>query len=162
MKLVVSALLAVPLVAMVFGFLVAVRQLSRRAAVRGIDFAPDGARVIRFAPGAALKSRSADGLRGSGLPVGSGTLMLTEREIVFERFFPRRELRIALGALREARAVGAGADRGSVVVRWDRGGGGEVEAALSVPDPDGWLAAIRAAGASPPRAPEAAVRSPGS
>ncbi len=148
MRLGVLLLLLVPVAAMVAGFLLAARQLVRDADRDARELGADGRPILRRALGAWLVSR-----RGRAAVPGPGMLALTDREIVFERFFPRREFRVGLERLTGARLEPSRGAGQSLVLEWPRGEAPRGDGVtLSLPDAEGWVEAIRRAGACPARA----------
>jgi hypothetical protein len=140
-------MLLVPLGAMVAGFLAALRALLRGGAGPIDGYTPSGRPALRSEPKAFLRSF----LDAPAVP-GRGTLLLTDRDLVFERFFPRREVAVDLARIVAARVGGEGRRGGILLVEW-----GPCERfrargfVLEVPDAEGWAEAIRRAGASPRR-----------
>jgi hypothetical protein len=129
MKLLVLALLLVPVVAMIIGFLIAARTMLHGSASRTVAFTADGQPVLLFAPRATLH-------RSHGLSAwpGSGSLLLSARQLVFERFFPRREIRVPLGDLTTVRGESVSGAAGAVVLGWRDASGQEREIEILLPD----------------------------
>lgn len=149
-------LVLVPLAAMVIGFAVAIRRVIRLGAGPIDGFTPGGRRALLSEPRASLE----EALGAPALP-GRGSLLLTDRELVFERFFPRREYRIALERITSVEIGGGAGQVGVLEVRWGApGGSGLFGLRIRVPDPELWSTAIRGAGASDPRASEAPTPAP--
>jgi hypothetical protein len=138
MKALALLLLLVPLALMVVAFWLLARLLSRHGRELSPEYAADGKRVLLYAPRASLRS-----IQGATVVPGPGTLVLTERHLVFERFFPRREFRIELeriAGLQERRGAGRSAE---LVVQWTGGERGLGEGCvLEVPDAVAWVEAI--------------------
>jgi hypothetical protein len=138
--LALTALLVVPLAILVAGFALAARAMLRSDAAPTIT--EEGRPVLRYAARARLHV-----LEGAPAIPGMGTLMLTDHEVVFERFFPRRELRVRLDRLTSALEERGVAGEQLLVLRWSPTGRGAGEGArLGVPDPSEWIEAIREAG----------------
>ena len=146
MKLAALLMLLVPLAAMVLGFLAALRSLLRGEAGPIDGFTPGGRPALRAEPKAFLRSF----LDAPAVP-GRGALLLTDRDLVFERFFPRREVRLDLARIVSVRDGGAGRRGRVLVVEWARDARFRARGlVLEVPDAEGWAEAIRRAGVSPP------------
>ncbi len=136
------AWLLLPLAVMIAGFLLAIRVVVRSAG-RPIDGHTEGGRpALRSEADARLVE--VFGRRSVG---GPGSLLLTDRDLRFERFFPRREFRIGLDRIREVSAEDSGARGDRLRVEWlegeDRAG-----IRLRLPGAEAWAAAIRQARAS--------------
>ena len=154
MRLAALLMLLIPLAAMVAGFLVALRILLRGGAAPIDGVTPAGRPALRSEPRAFLRGF----LDAPAIP-GPAALLLTDGELVFERFFPRREVRVALASIVAVREEGAGKRGGVLVVEWAPDPRFRARGLLlEVPDAAGWAEAIRRAGASP--RPASASRTP--
>jgi hypothetical protein len=133
-------LLVVPLVAMVAGFVLALRLIGRAGAIPVDGYTAAGRRVLKAEVGARLV-----GVPGGSTILGTGSLLLTDGELVFERYFPRREFRVDLA---EVASVSTGNVGAGILAVDDVGGEG---LRLRVSDADAWVGAIRRAVASRPK-----------
>ena len=121
--------------------------VSRRAARMEDDARrelADRVRRIETARGLGLRSAGRGQIRGTGM------LVLTDDELRFRQWVPRRETRIPLAAVtsvgRERWWLGKTVGRQLLRVSWLGEGGAEDAMAWQVRDLDGWLAEI-----GPPR-----------
>ncbi len=148
MKLAALLMLLIPLIAMIAGFVVALRALLRGGATPIDGMTATGRPALRSEPRAYLRSF----LDAPAVP-GPASLLLTDRELLFERYFPRREVRVALARIVAVREEGLGRRGGVLVVEWAKDDRFRARGlVLEVPDATGWAEAIRRAGASPPPA----------
>ncbi len=155
MRLAALLMLLIPLAAMVAGFLVALRVVVRGGAAPIDGRTPAGRRALRSEPRVFLRSF----VDAPAIP-GPAALLLTDLELVFERFFPRREVRVALPSIVDVREEGRGRRGGILVVEWAKDERFRARGlVLEVPDAAGWAEAIRRAGAS--RRPASASPAPG-
>ena len=142
---------AVGVVALVLGILVFValafavvlipvrrRARTQRAAIeRSLG---DSAKRIANAQGLGLESR------GKGQVRGNGWLVLTDDELRFTQWAPRRETRVPLAAVTAVETprwwLGKSVGSKLLCVRWRTPEGGEDAMAWNVRDLDGWLEQI--------------------
>ncbi len=84
---------------------------------------------------------------------GTGTLVLTKRELAFEQLVPKRVLRVPIGQITSVDTTRAflGKTRGGKILRvaWITQDGGSDRAAWQVSDLDGWIRTLSDAGSSP-------------
>jgi hypothetical protein len=157
MKAMALLFLLIPLALMIAGFWILTRLLTRHGRETAPTHAADGSRVLMYVPRASLRS-----IRGASAVPGPGTLVLTERHLVFERFFPRRELRVELGRISGLEHRTGVTGESELAVSWTGGerrqGDGCV---LDGIDPAAWIEAIERARSSFPPAPGAQTPSPG-
>ncbi len=136
------AWLLLPLAAMVAGFLLAVRVVVRSAS-RPVDGHTEAGRPALRAE---AKVRLVEVL-GAPSVGGRGSLLLTDRDLRFERFFPRREFRIELDRIGNVSEESPGAGDGLLRVEWAEDGE-PAGIRLRLPGAAAWATAIRRARAS--------------
>jgi hypothetical protein len=141
--------LAIPLVAMVAGFLAAIRLVARGDGAPIDGYTPDGLRTRRGESRARLLE-----VTGSRSIPGLGSLLLTDEDLVFERYFPRGELRVKLrDVVSVSTAEGA---RDVLTVECENAARWRVRA----PDSAAWADAIRRAAAARRQEPGSPIRAP--
>lgn len=156
MKAMALVFLLIPLALMIAGFWVLTRLLTRHGRETAPTHAADGSRVLMYVPRASLKS-----IRGANAVPGPGTLLLTERHLVFERFFPRREFRVDLGRISGLEHRTGVKGESELDVSWTEVGRGRGEGfVVDLADPASWIEAIERARSSCPPAPGAPKPSP--
>jgi hypothetical protein len=140
------------IVALVLGlvvFFLLMLAVIMRASARRAERAEDelreelGDRVRRIETARGLGLRSA----GRGQIRGTGTLVLTDEELRFRQWVPRRETRIPLAAVtdvgKERWWLGKTVGKQLLRVTWVADGGAEDAMAWHVREPDTWAADMR-------------------
>jgi hypothetical protein len=135
MDLRVIVLLALPLLALAVGFLLALRALSRSGTAGRRTHTADGQEILWSEPFARLVQDPSE-------RPGSGNLIVTRSGLRFERYLSRGAHERPWSALRDVRAE-ARKHGGDVVFRWSGEGGGEGgETTITVREPETLMAAL--------------------